>query len=75
LERKKQYVQSRLHTAPVGFASRWNAAGPEGALTAERYRIGSETGPTGVMLPEPIGERREPGRTLPALAWPAPGRD
>jgi hypothetical protein len=75
LERKKQYVQSRLHTAPVGLASRWNAAGAEGAFTAERYRIGPETGPTGVMLLEPIGGRREPGRTFPALAWTAPGRD
>jgi hypothetical protein len=26
-DRKKQYEQSRLQTAPVGFASRWNASG------------------------------------------------
>src|SRR3954452_12055614 len=31
-ERKKQYEQSRLQTAPVGFASRWNARG--GAVAA-----------------------------------------
>ncbi len=26
-DRKKQYLQSRLHTAPVGLASRWKARG------------------------------------------------
>ena len=38
-DRKKQYVQSRLQTAPVGFASRWNAAGASvGAFVATKRR-------------------------------------
>jgi hypothetical protein len=32
LDRKKQYSQSRLQMAPVGFASRWNAAGASGSV-------------------------------------------
>src|SRR4051794_31628066 len=41
-ERKKQYEQSRLHTAPVGFARRWNARGV-GCL------YGSESGVESLM--------------------------
>ena len=32
LDRKKQYVQSMLHVAPVGFASRWKPGGPPSGI-------------------------------------------
>ena len=36
LDRKKQYLQSRLQTAPVGFDSRWNSRLRNGlGVTAE----------------------------------------
>jgi hypothetical protein len=34
-ERKKQYAQSRLQTAPVGFARRWKAGGASGTVETE----------------------------------------
>src|SRR3954471_6926801 len=43
-ERKKQYEQSRLQTAPVGFASRWNARGGAGGPSSVAMRgTGSPT--------------------------------
>jgi hypothetical protein len=50
-DRKKQYEQSRLQTAPVGLASRWNAAGAsrivETVLTTSVSMLGGpcERGP------------------------------
>src|SRR3990172_1458173 len=35
-DRKKQYVQSRLQIAPVGFASTWNDRGAPGGRTLGR---------------------------------------
>ena len=32
LDRKKQYVQSMLQVAPVGFASRWKPGGPPSGM-------------------------------------------
>src|SRR5690348_15110221 len=42
LDRKKQYVQSRLQTAPLGLARTWNAPG------APRGRGSGTAGETGV---------------------------
>jgi len=40
LERKKQYSQSRLQIAPLGFASRWKAQGAS---------FGKSTGSSGYL--------------------------
>jgi hypothetical protein len=40
-DRKKQYVQSRLHVDPDGFANRWNCGGADRRSLAALAGVGA----------------------------------
>jgi hypothetical protein len=59
-DRKKQYVQSRLHVDPDGFASRWNRGGAARASLEAVVGVGSiVTRPS--LSPQGASRCRVPG--------------
>ena len=68
LDRKKQYVQSRLQIAPVGFASRWNAGAPRRQSRRLTRSVGHAHAASLTRAPGP-----GPGPASPAKASPRGG--